>query len=523
MKSEEIRSLWARYHQVLSLYRDVPLPKFIEMPALQWDVCKEKREEINRERAEVRKKNEETEQIVYIVRNEKGIEKRIKYLEDSFEFSREEVEENISFYDVLFELSLYEIFDKVTFFIELFGSKETFLTAMRVGAPERATKYVYKHEMGFWGIMSYVRKSCFVEKIRCLCDTLCIDQESAAKVFVSYASTMYRSAQTTNKIINEICEILSINGKQFGEMLKKCPDLHLDCGRIRDLAGSMARYFSITRAEAVSVILRYPHIVNDPFAFFIELAFESLQQIPEKISEKPWLYQFGKMCDSIIVSRYEGYGYGYRHSLAEFLKQVEERFGRIVNIVCRQEHPMVRENTRNIKEVPYTVLVVRTEKGKYRFVTLGSGFATCNRYGWTAEDRLLANIFNSDTRCFAEFVVDAPQPGSREYDLWLTYVFFMSATGSTVPCVCQLKNGKAIVTEEPEEQIAEPISLGAVSCVFKTINVIPIEAVEEYKSKYTPEKKDQDRDDWDEMGDEDVISLDEFFEGDYDDELFDEN
>ena len=114
-------------------------------------------------------------------------------------------------------------------------------------------------------------------------------------------------------------------------------------------------------------------------------------------------------------------------------------------------------------------------------------------------------------RTFAEFIVDAPQRDSEDYENVLWRVFAMSSTGNTIPCDCALKNDTSIVVEELESHF-EKFEHDDISCIFRTLDIIPTSEIEKYRNKYKKQFLKG-------FEDSDFKDLDDF-DDDYEDEEF---
>lgn len=59
----------------------------------------------------------------------------------------------------------------------------------------------------------------------------------------------------------------------------------------------------------------------------------------------------------------------------------------------------------------------------------------------------------------------------------------MSSTGNITPCDCALKNETSIVVEELKSHF-EKFECDDISCIFRTLSVIPTSEIKEYRNKY---------------------------------------
>ena len=511
MTKKEVLKMWEKYHKICSLYRGKPLPSLLEYEKIPfYSESDEYKATIERNR-EISKKNAEIKEIIYILENEHKIANIIQNLAETFDFSRQDIEENIGFYDVLFNLSWNEISDRVTFFIELLGSKENFFSAMRIGTPNmRVDEFGDLPGKGFWGIMYYKKIHIFEDKLNSLADTLSLSKNVAAKIFVSNVRYLYNSAKATEEIINQWSLILNVTNKQLGQALEKHP-CYLSYGKnsqLKDLIQHFMCCFSISREEAVKVIMCRPDIVNAPLSLIKEALKEENKFLPEIVSQKSWLYLVYYVAN--VLNR--GYDYGNYETILKFLEHIEEKIGSIVDVEYGNMNPRIREGTRWTKKITYCALVVKKmgNENEYCFVSLGSGYQTYqnSRQPQTAEERMLRAIFGEKSISLAEFIVDIPSLYGEDYDSILDRLIIMSSTGNITPCECALKDGTSIVVENLIESQYENFEHNSVSCIFKTLNVVQTSQVEEYKKKYAPQPTKNNSDDE--------------YDEDFDDLLFDD-
>lgn len=496
MKTKEISNLWKKYHEICLLYRNRSIPALIKYEDIFHANSFEEKKNLLEKNKEIGKKNEEIKQIIYIIQNEHKIEKIVEILLKEFNFSREEIENNISFYDAIFNLSREIAFTKTKFFIELLGSKENFLSAMRVGTPfENLETIKLCDNKSFLGIMSYKKEQSFEDKLISLSAILSISRDDAAKIFVSNWRYIYNSSQTTREIIIQWCSVLGITPERLGETLKNTP-CFLTYSR-KDLIHTkdgLEKAFSLSTEEAINVILSRPDIVSAPLYSADEILSKANGQFSFIVSKKPWLYKIYEG----ILGCHRGYNYGDYETILKFFEHVENTIGEIVDVQFKSFNPRVKDGVRNINKVPYTTLIVKKHgfDNQYCFVSFGSGYKTCNRYGNSPEERLLRSVFGEryKKRTFAEFIVDAPPLDSEEYETILWRVFAMSSTGNITPCDCALANETSIVVEEPESHF-EKFEYNDISCIFRTLDVIPTVEIEKYRNKYKkqfPKKFDND-------------------------------
>ena len=467
------------------LYKNRPIPTLIEYKNIFQDVNFEDKRKLLEKNKEIGKKNEEIKQITYIIQNEHKIEGIIEILLKEFNFSREEIEKNISFYDAIFNLSREIVFNKIKFFIELLGSKENFLSAMRVGTPlERLETIKFFNNKEFLGIMSYKKEQIFEDKLISLSVVLSISRDEAAKIFVSDSRYIYCSSQTTKKIINQWCSILNISPMQLGTILKNQPCfLSRSESHLQNFIKSLKNSFTLSTEEAVKVIISYPNIVNAPLYSIDYILSNANKNISPIVSKKPWLYKIHE----VILECHKGYDYGDYKTILKFFEHIEHTIGEIVDVQFKSFNPLVRDGVRNINKVPYTTLIVKKHgfDNQYCFVSFGSGYKTCNRYGNSLEEQVLRSVFGEryKKRTFVEFIVDAPSRDSEEYETMLWCVFAMSSTGNITPCDCALKNETSIVVEELKSHF-EKFECDDISCIFRTLSVIPTSEIKEYRNKY---------------------------------------
>lgn len=522
LTKKEVLKMWKKYHEICFLYRGKPIPSLLKYENIFFcSEIEEKKATMERNR-EISKKNAEIKEIIYILENEHKIENVIKNLAEAFEFSREDIEENIGFYDALFILSWNEIFDRVTFFIELFGSKENFFSAMRIGTPNmRIDELEDLSIKGFLGIMHYKRMYLFKDKLNSLANTLSLSQNDATKIFVSNCRYLYNSARATEEIINQWSSILNVTNKQLGQALKKHP-CYLSYGKnaqLKDLIQHFMRCFSISREDSVKIIMYRPDIVNAPLYSIKETLQEGTDFLPAIVSQKSWLYPIYYIACVI----YGGYDYGNYETVLEFIKHIEKNIGSIVDVEYRSINPRIREGVRWNRKITYCAFVVKkvNSENEYCFVSLGSGYRTYknSREPQTAEERLLRTIFGEKSISLTEFIVDISSLYGEDYNRNLDRLIIMSATGNITPCDCALKDGTSIVVEEVAEDQYKNFEYRSVACMFKTLNIIPTSQVEEYKKKYTPQPtaNESDCEDFDESLFDDEYLFDDDFE--YEEEL----
>lgn len=480
--------MWEKYHGICSSYRSKPLPSLFEYEKVPFHAEIDEIKAVKERNRETAKKNAEIEEIIYILENEHKIANIIQNLEETFDFSREDIEESISFYDVLFILPWNEIFDKVTFFIKLLGSKENFFSAMRIGTPEmRVDEFDDFLGKGFFGIMHYKKMHLFKDKLDSLADTLSLPKKVATKIFVSNFRYFYNSAQTTEKIINQWSSILNVTNKQLGQALKKHP-CYLSYGKnsqLKELIQHFMCCFSISREDAVKIILCRPDIVYAPLYEIKEALKEEKERLPIVVSQKYWLYPVYYIANFING----GYDYGNYETVLKFLEYVEDKIGSIIDMEYGNMNPCIGEGTRWTKEIAYCVLVVKkmNSENEYCFVSLGSGYQTYQNSckPQTPEDRMMKAIFGEKfKKPLTEFIVDIPSLYGEEYDRIFDRLIIMSSTGNITPCECTLKDGTSIVVEDLVENEYENFEHNSISCMFKTLNVIQTSQVEEYKQKY---------------------------------------
>ena len=492
MTKKEILKMWEKYHEICSLYRGKPLPSLFEYESIPFHSETDEIKSIRERNHEIAKKNEEIEEIIYILENEHKIANIIQNLAETFGFSRQDIKENIGFYDPLFTLPWSEIYDKVTFFIELLGSKENFFSAMRVGTPNtRVDELNDLYGKGFLGIMHYKRIHLFKDKLDSLADTLSLPKNVAAKILVSNCGYLYNSAQTTKEIINQWSLLLDVTNKQLGQALAKHP-CYLSYGKnskLKDLIQHFMCCFSISREDAVKIIMCRPDIVNEPVCSIKEALKEEKELLPAIVSQKPWLYLV--YCIVNVINR--GYDYGNYETVLKFLEHIENKIGSIVDVEYGNMNPCIREGTRWTKKITYCVLVVKkmNSENEYCFVSLGSGYQTYQNSSksQTAEEQLLRAIFGEKSISLAEFIVDISSLYGEDYNRNLDRLIIMSATGNITPCDCALEDGTSIVVEDLIENQYENFEYDDISCIFRTLDVIPTSKIEKYRNKYTNSKK----------------------------------
>ena len=479
--------MWEKYHEICSLYRGKPLPSLFEYESISFNSKTDEVKAVGGKNREISKKNAEIEEIIYILENEHKIANIIQNLAETFGFSRQDIEENIGFYDPLFTLPWSEIYDKVTFFIELLGSKENFFSAMRVGTPNmRVDEFGYLSSKGFWGIMHYKKMHIFEDKLNSLADTLSLPKNVAVKIFVSNCRYLYNSAKATKEIINQWSLLLDVTNKQLGQALAKHP-CYLSYGenyQLKDLIQHFMCCFSISREDAVKIIMCRPDIVNAPLGIIKEALKEENEFLPEVVSEKSWLYIVYYIANFLNG----GYDYGNYETVLKFIEHIEEKIGSIVDVEYGSMNPCVREGTRWTGKITYCALVVKKKgsENEYCFVSLGSGYQTYqnSRKPQTAEARLLRAIFGEKPSPLAEFIVDIPSLYGEDYDRILDRLIIMSATGNITPCDCALNDGTSIVVEDLIENQYENFEYDDISCIFRTLDVIPTGEIEKYRNKY---------------------------------------
>ena len=505
MEKNEILKMWEKYHEICSLYRGKPLPILFEYENIPSHSERNEIKAIMERNREIAKKNAEIHEIIYILENEHKIANIIQNLEEVFDFSREDIEENISFYDTLFNLPWNEIYDKVTFFIELLGSKENFFSAMCIGTPNARVDEI-DYFPGKWGIMHYKRIHIFKDKLDSLANILSLSKNAAAKIFVSNFRYLYNSVQVTEEIINQWSSILNVTNKQLGQALEKHP-CYLCYGKnskLNDLIQHFMCCFSVSREDAVKIIMCRPDIVDAPLYSIKKALEEEKSHLPAIVSQKSWLYPLYYVAN--VLNR--GYDYGNYETVLKFLEHIERKIGSIVDVEYGTMNPYIKEGARWTREIAYCVLVVKkmNSVNEYCFVSLGSGYQTCqnSRDPQTAEERLLRAIFKDESISLTEFIVDIPSLYSEDYDRILDRLIIMSSTGNITPCECALKNGTSIVVEDLMENQYEKFEHDSVSCIFKTLNVIQTSQVEEYKKKYAPQPTqsysgDENNEDFDDL------------------------
>ena len=483
--------MWEKYHEICYLYRGKPLPSLFEYESIPFHSEMDEIKATRERNHEISKKNAEIEEIIYILENEHKIANIIQNLAETFGFSRQDIEENIGFYDPLFTLPWSEIYDKVTFFIELLGSKENFFSAMRVGTPNmRLDKFSDLSGKGFLGIMHYKRIHLFKDKLDSLADTLSLPKNVAVKIFVSNCGYLYNSAQTTKEIINQWSLLLDVTNKQLGQALAKHP-CYLSYGKnskLKDLIQDFMRCFSISREDAVKIIMCRPDVVNAPVCSIKEALKEEKELLPAIVSQKPWLY----LVYYIVTVLNRGYDYGNYETVLKFLEHIENKIGSIVDVEYGNMNPCIREGTRWTEKITYCVLVVKkmNSENEYCFVSLGSGYQTYQNSSksQTAEERLLMAIFGEKSIPLAEFIVDISSLYGEDYNRNLDRLIIMSATGNITPCDCALNDGTSIVVEDLIENQYENFAYDDISCIFRTLDVIPTSEIEKYRNKYTNSK-----------------------------------
>ena len=508
MAKKEILKMWEKYHEICSLYRGKPLPSLFEYEYIPFHSDKDEIKATKERNLEIAKKNAEIKEIIYILENEHKIANIIQNLAETFGFSRKDIEENIGFYDALFILPWSEICDRVTFFIELLGSKENFFSAMRIGTPNmRVDEFGDLPGKVFLGIMHYKRIHLFKDKLNSLADTLSLSKNVAAKIFVSNYRYLYNSAEVTEKIINQWSSILNVTNKQLGQALEKHP-CYLSYGKnsqLKDLIQHFMRCFSISREDAVKIIMCRPDVVNAPLWSIKEALQEEKEFLPAVVSKKSWLYPIYY----IVNVLYGGYDYGNYETVLKFLEHIENKIGSIVDVEYGNMSPRIREGTRWTRKITYCVLVVKkmNSENEYCFVSLGSGYRTYqnSREPPTVEERLLRTIFGEKSISLTEIIVDISSLYGEDYNRNLDRLIIMSATGNITPCDCALKDGTSIVVEDLIENQYENFEHDNISCLFRTLDVIPTSEIEKYRNKYKKQLPT-----W--LDDVDFESLDDFDE-----------
>ena len=491
MTKKEILKMWEKYHEICYLYRGKPLPSLFEYESIPFHSEMDEIKATRERNHEIAKKNAEIEEIIYILENEHKIANIIQNLAETFGFSRKDIEENIGFYDPLFTLPWNEIFDRVTFFINLLGSKENFFSAMRVGTPNmRVDEFGDLPGKGFWGIMHYKKMHIFEDKLNSLADTLSLPKNVAAKIFVSNFRYLYNSAKATEEIINQWSLLLDVTNKQLGQALEKHP-CYLSYGKnyqLKDLIQHFMCCFSISREDAVKIIMCRPDIVNAPLYSIKEALKEEKELLPAIVSQKSWLYIVYYVANFLNG----GYDYGNYETVLKFLEHIENKIGSIVDVEYGNMSPLIREGTQWTKKITYCVLVVKkmNSENEYCFVSLGSGYRTYqnSREPQTAEERLLRTIFGEKSISLTEFIVDISSLYGEDYDRILDILIIMSATGNITPCDCALNDGTSIVVEDLIENQYENFEYDDISCIFRTLDVIPTSEIEKYRNKYTNSK-----------------------------------
>lgn len=365
--------------------------------------------------------------------------------------------------------------------------------------------------------MHYKRIHLFKDKLDSLADTLSLPKNVAAKILVSNCGYLYNSAQTTKEIINQWSLLLDVTNKQLGQALAKHP-CYLSYGKnsqLKDLIQHFMCCFSISREDAVKIIMCRPDIVNAPLYSIKEALKEEKELLPAIVSQKFWLYLVYYIVN--VINR--GYDYGNYETVLKFLEHIENKIGSIVDVEYGNMNPRIREGTRWTKKITYCALVVkkRGSENEYCFVSLGSGYQTYqnSRKPQTAEERMLRAIFGEKTISLAEFIVDIPSLYGEDYKRILDRLIIMSSTGNITPCECALKDGTSIVVENLIENQYENFEYNSVSCTFKTLSVVQTSQVEEYKKKYAPQPTPNDSDDdYDEDFDDLLFDYEYPFEGD---------
>lgn len=477
MVTKEILSLWEKYHTSLRLYRNRP-PEYVQCnipdPKVSFCNFKKEMEEFRRNI----QKNQEIGEIIYMIQNEERIERIRGVLRDVFFFSDEEIENNISIYDALFSLSASEAKEKIEYFLDLFETRENFLMALRVGAPctpDFEEERWLSCGKAFLGIMAYKRLHIFRDKLQVLIDTLEMPKKDAATLFVSSSFCMYHSAKVIYTTIDKLCQLLHTNPRFLGGALKKCPALFLEKeSDIEDVIQSLKKVYSLQEDEAATLVLRNPEIISNPCSFIESEAKRPENELPRIIREYPWLYRISE----VIVKYYDGYGYGDYKSIVNFIRQLQELFGKIVDVQFRCMNPMTKEGVRDEGTLLYTVLILQVpnDEDSHCFISLGSGLGTYQYVSkCTPETKFLYSVFGGWPR--AEFYVKAPSRNSEEYSEMLDIVFLMAATGNTAGCALDLTNGKSAVVEEFDIEVAKHIKMTGIDFFLHTIVVMPTEDI----------------------------------------------
>ena len=448
-------------------------------------------------------------------------EKNIQCLIETFHFSREEIKNNSGLCNAVCHFSCEELLDNTKFFMDLLCSKENFFSAM---SPSFNSFYSYKFDYSkeFLGIMSYKRKHIFIDKLNSLSNILSLTQEETAKIFVSDWSYIYHSSQTTRKIITRWSSTLNITTKQLGNILKKHPCfLAYSNTQLEEFIQNLKESFSISEKEAINIILSRPNIVTAPIYSVADILSDANEDFSLTVLKKPWLYQIHEG----ILKHHKGYDYGNYDAILKFFEHIENTIGEIVDVEFENLNPRIRDGERNIHfnsksfnsrvkdktrnkiKTTYTILIVkkRHTENDYCFVSFGSGYNTCNRY-YDPDKRLLRAIYGEQYKQqgLAEFIVDAPPIDSKEYREMLWFVFLMASTGNIIPCDCALKNGKSIVVDKLESHFGK-FEYDDISCIFRTLNVIPTSEIEKYRNKYKkhfPQKFDDDFEDLNDFDDD---------------------
>ena len=438
----------------------------------------------------------------------------IKLMVDTFGFTELEIKENVSVYDELFKLSNEEVLDRVGYFLELFGSKEHFLTAMSVGTPTIDPDIMW---VNFRGIMSYKRKNIFADKIDALMETLSLSKDEAVGMLVKNYWYMYSSAKVLRARMQEESELFGISTEEYGRFLLEHKKLFPNKKDLERRLNSLMAEYKISREDASRVMYKHPEVIKNPGAFFDNIDPKVMGDLPDEILQKPWRHRL----DALVIEYSRCYKYESEENILLFLDFVEREIGRIVKIGYEELNPRIREGFRGKNKIIYTVITAENSFGERYFISLGSGYGTY--IPMTPEERLMRAIFGEKPDLMrTEFIVKAPPVNTQEYRDMQWYMFLMCSTGNHIPCVCELNNGKSIVVEALSEELT--IALGnGISCSFKTIDVIPTEKKDEYIERHTPvvEKADPDALDEDDYEDPD-FDFDDFDYSYEDDETADE-